>query len=190
MIRRGRYWRDGFVYIEPPTPVVPDEVRIAALRRLLVVNFWTRVDKRGPDECWHWTGGLNHAGYGRIEMKCHRLGIREQYLAHVLSYELQVGEVPGDLELCHSCDNPPCVNPAHLSPGTHLKNMQDCKERRRNFRPIGELSGRAKLTADKVVEIRRLAASGMSDPELGRAFNVHPQSIWCVRHRKSWAHVP
>lgn len=190
MVRRGRYWRDGFVYVEPPMPVVPDEVRIAALRQLLVANFWMRVNKLDPDDCWLWTGGRNHNGYGRIEMKCRALGIREQYLAHVLSYELQVGEIPDGLELCHDCDNPPCVNPKHLKPGTHLKNMQDSKARGRNFRPVGERSGRSKLTAEKVVEIRRLAATGMSDPALGRMFGVHAQSIWCIRHRKSWAHIP
>jgi hypothetical protein len=69
--------------------------------------------------CWRWKAGKNKDGYGLI-------GLRKQVLyAHRVSYELYVGPIPEGLHLLHLCDNPSCVNPAHLRPGTQLDNVKD-----------------------------------------------------------------
>ena len=79
-----------------------------------------------PSGCWHYTGSKDSSGYGRISVGKHRLG------AHKVAYLLLVGDYDQSLELMHSCDNPICVNPAHLSPATHADNIQDCVDKGRH----------------------------------------------------------
>jgi hypothetical protein len=73
------------------------------------------------DECWPWLGSRTVNGYGR-------LGNR---YAHRLVYEQEVGPIPDGLNVLHSCDNPPCVNPRHLRVGTQADNARDALERGR-----------------------------------------------------------
>lgn len=93
-------------------------------------RFWSKVDKRGPDECWPWIGGGNKLGYGIFayrengETKSPPAG--RWLLGYLRGRPLERSE-----EACHRCDNPPCVNPAHLYIGTHKQNMRDMGDRRR-----------------------------------------------------------
>lgn len=84
-------------------------------RRLTVDDFWARANRKGPEECWVWTGPTTDKGYGKFK----------NTTAYRYSYELLVGPVPDRLHVLHRCDNPPCVNPAHLFVGTHQDNMRD-----------------------------------------------------------------
>jgi len=78
-----------------------------------------------PDDCWEWGGSPGQDGYGVVSWG------GSQYRAHRVSYELHVGPVPEGLVVRHACDNPPCVNPAHLLPGTQADNVRDMYERGR-----------------------------------------------------------
>ena len=89
--------------------------------------FWAKVDRRTPDECWPWTGKVNENGYGGTSFGGRHV------LAHRLAYTLAVGPIPEGLGLMHSCDNPPCCNPAHLKPGTCMENVRDCIQKGRKF---------------------------------------------------------
>jgi HNH endonuclease len=80
--------------------------------------------------CWEWRGSRNENGYGIVNVR--RQGA-ENARAHRVVYELAVGPIPEGLVLRHSCDNPPCVNPEHLTPGTHADNSQDMVERGRHW---------------------------------------------------------
>lgn len=94
-----------------------------------VTRFWSKVDKtpgRGPwNDCWLWTAALNHkhTGYGRFTTR--RDGRKYQHAAHKLSYLLAGKEIPGGLNVLHSCDVKNCVNPEHLSVGSHAVNTAD-----------------------------------------------------------------
>lgn len=94
--------------------------------KTLSERFWARVVK--GDGCWVWTGARNAQGYGRMTAGSRGAG----YLrAHRVSWELANGPVPKGLWVLHRCDNPPCVNPAHLWLGTRLDNMRDCSAKGR-----------------------------------------------------------
>jgi hypothetical protein len=107
---------------------------------------------------------------------------------HRLSYELHFGEIPGGLYVMHSCDNRACVNPAHLSLGTHEDNMRDMTEKGR--KPLGSRSSSAKLTEDQVSEIRRRHGGGEVQRDLAREFGVGHTSIGRIVRGEGWKHVP
>lgn len=92
------------------------------------VKFWSRVDRRGDDECWTWQGSTFRGGYGRFHVRK-----KEVMQAHRWSWQNAHGqEIPEGMFVLHSCDNPPCVNPAHLRLGDHAENMRDRAQRKRS----------------------------------------------------------
>lgn len=96
-----------------------------------VAKFWALVEIGEPDACWEWMGGRNPKGYGVFRPKGKRFIASRAALAIKLG-----GEIPQGTLACHSCDNPPCCNPAHLWPGTNADNILDAssKGRLRNNR--------------------------------------------------------
>ena len=84
------------------------------------IRFWSKVDKTGS--CWVWTARCDKDGYGQFDGK----------QAHRTIYSWEIGEIPVGLLVCHSCDNPPCVNPSHLWLGTAKDNAQDRENKGRN----------------------------------------------------------
>lgn len=82
-------------------------------------------------ECWIWQGARNVLGYGTLTINC------RSFVAHRVAYAIHNGRDPGDLLVCHTCDNPPCVNPAHLWLGTAADNIEDMMSKGRH--PSGVL---------------------------------------------------
>ena len=83
-------------------------------------RFWSKVQKAGDDECWHWTGGTDQRGYGQIFLD------GRQHRASRVSWSLRYRvPFPDELHACHTCDNPNCVNPRHIWPGTASQNAKD-----------------------------------------------------------------
>ncbi len=146
-------------------------------------RFWAKVKK--TDSCWLWTGSLNKAGYGQFSVK---KGYKKQcpVLAHRFSWELTNGVILEDCCVCHHCDSPACVNPAHLFLGTQLDNVADMVAKGRTA--IGVKRNSAKLTEAQVIEVRHLAAT-MSMSAIGRIFGVHNTTIFSIVHRQTWQHI-
>lgn len=151
-----------------------------------IARFWKYVDRRGPNECWEWFGA-RVKGYGQLKLG----NSRRKRGAHVIAYETHKGPAEG-LFVCHTCDNPPCCNPAHLWLGTNTENQRDSVDKGR--RPIvdrsGEKNARAVLTEENVIAIRRLIASGHYNTEIARTFGVTHSMISTIRLGKSWKHLP
>lgn len=139
-------------------------------------KFWLNVEKE--DGCWPWTGSTDKDGYGILEYE------GKFFRANVFSLKLDGRPVPQGQYACHTCDNPPCVRPDHLYPGTPTQNMADALARGRL--QIGERHYAAKLTEASVVEIRN---SHETDKTLAERYGVSDSLIYLVRARKCWKHV-
>ena len=153
-------------------------------------RFWARVDKSG--EYWNWTGCSNTTGgygifwFNGTDRRAHRYSY---IIHHPLTIVLL--EHP-DICVCHKCDNPRCVNPAHLFLGTMADNMMDKTAKGRNNSPKqkGEKNGNSKLTEDDVREIRkRYAEGGITQQQLGLEYGLHNSKISSIINRKSWKHI-
>lgn len=159
--------------------------RKLGFRTPLAERFWPKVDKRGPDECWPWLSTMV-GGYGQIWDGEKRIG------AHRASLIID-GRDPGNLDALHSCDNPICVNPAHLRPGTEKENAQDSiasgtfVQRHPGF---GEANCNSVLTEDEVRQIRMGYKQGASQNGLARSFGVSRATIQKCISRETWKQIP
>jgi hypothetical protein len=140
-------------------------------------RFFRQVSK--SDGCWHWTGLVDKDGYGLMPYK------RKMWRANVASLAIDGRPTSPGQYACHTCDNPPCVNPAHLYPGTPTQNMDDARRRGRIC--AGENRPQSKLTAGQVQIIRQ---STLTVVALGKAFGVSHSNISMIRSRRTWKHVP
>lgn len=146
----------------------------------IVDRFMSKVEK--TEGCWNWTGALTRGyGYFSLNGKAQR--------AHRVAYSLFVGPLAEDAVVRHTCDNPRCVNPAHLVVGSQADNMTDKVMRGRQSRLVGSTSGRAKLTEDIVKTIRLVHANGINGVEISRATGIPVGTIYAVVKRRSWRHV-
>lgn len=152
-------------------------------------RFWAKVEK--TDSCWLWQGAVDRKGYGAIGSGGKR---GRTFAAHRLSWQIHFGLPPLTLEVCHHCDNPPCVNPTHLFLGTHKDNMSDAQRKGRMTGPRmatrGEANGAAKLTTAQVQYIRHLYTLGVASyVKLARQFQFSPSGIRHIIKRHTWKDI-
>jgi hypothetical protein len=129
--------------------------------------------------CWIWTGHKIKGGYGQI-------GYGGE-LVHRFSYTRFKGKIPEGMCVCHSCDNPACVNPEHLWLGTTQENNQDKIDKGRQIR--GEKIGTSKLKEFQIKEIIEKLSNGEKIIKIANDYNVSKGSILHIKNKRSWTHI-
>lgn len=142
-------------------------------------EFWARTKDAG--DCIEWVGARSSDGYGCVKWDGRVRG------THRVAYQLAVGNIPHGLCVCHSCDNPACVNPDHLFLGSHKDNMAD--RNRKGRASGGRTKSMAKLTPAIASEIRRMCAAGMLQKDCAALFGIHKGTVNDLVLRKTWADV-
>jgi len=146
-------------------------------------RFWSYVDKKSPDDCWDWIGGLRN-GYGAFSYGSGR--VKRKLYSHRFMWQIMFGH-PKEKKVLHKCDRPSCVNPAHLFLGTMKDNTQDAMRKGR-FNTRGENNGDSVLTEDNVREIRRILSTNcLPQRIIAQKFGVSQNTISDIKIGRSWA---
>lgn len=163
-------------------------------------RFWKKVEiTANPDKCWNWTAshlmGEGKQPYGKISFN------KIFYFAHRISYLMHYKEDPREMCVLHKCDNPRCVNPAHLFLGTNDDNVQDKKSkgRHRGFKmkpksyegtARGVNHGMSKLNNQNVIQIKEeYCKGGITYQQLGSKYGVSKKTILNIINNRTWKHV-
>ena len=150
-------------------------------KRPLVERFWEKVDKRGPDDCWPWTGATRTDGYGVLGRGGRGAGLEA---VHRVSWTLHKGPIPKRKCVLHRCDHKPCCNPRHLWLGTKRANSADMVAKGRSRQ--GTKHHACRLTVAKVRAIRK-------DPrvqtQIAAAYGISQAEVSMIKTRKHWDHV-
>ena len=163
---------------------------IVYTRKSFKDRFWAKVKK--TDSCWLWIGSKSGKGYGNIFVEKIK-GVSKQIKAHRASWIIHNGKIADGLFVCHKCDVPLCVNPAHLFLGNNKDNMMDCFKKGRSvvsskrIFPVGSEHPLSKLTWDSVSFIRknyRPVVYGMK--KIADKLGVSKKAVLCVLKNKSW----
>lgn len=161
-------------------------------------RFWKKVNRLPGNGCWEWTG-CKRDGYGLFKLNGRLISATE------FSYTEKFGSFDRSLDLCHKCDNPPCVRPSHLFPGAEVDNIRDSLKKGRwptgkNHRfhidkaliphARGEDQGSSKLTKQQVVEMRfSYDRGGISQKALGERYGVSQVLVGKIVNLKLWKHI-
>ncbi len=150
----------------------------------VIANFQAKVDRKSTLPCWMWNSTLNNKGYGVFSFYAD--GQRQTMLAHRVACMLNQGTLPKGAHVCHTCDTPSCVNPAHLFIGNNSVNMLDALAKGRS-RPGGRVP---LLQPHQVKEIRVLGRTGAyTAVQIAAMYGVRPHVITKVLNRTTWGHV-
>lgn len=165
-----------------------------------IARFAQRVTRK--ESCWEWDGCKlkGKFPYGRFNIN------GRLFLTHRVAFLIHHGVDPVGKMVCHRCDNPACVNPAHLFLGTAKENALDCAKKGRSNKPSGEAHYYAKhpdetmkgeknpsavLAESDIPNIRTEYASGSTSlKKLAQKYGVAFSTIAFVIHRKTWSHIP
>lgn len=166
-----------------------------------IERFLRKVSIADSGHCWEWSAGTNEHrdGYGQFHVM-EKNGERRALRAHRVMHFLVTREWPPIVQ--HKCDNPRCVNPAHLESGDYVSNADDMKKKGRSAsgdkngmrkhpeRHVrGEMSWNSKLTDSDVREIRRLRSIGVQEKVVAARFQIHRNHVGEIFRRKLWSHV-
>ena len=149
----------------------------------MIDRFEAKFKRGAANECWPWIAYRNKAGYGRFRLN------GEQRFAHRVA-AWRAGIINNESEnivVRHKCDNPRCVNPAHLEAGTQADNVKDRVARGRSQR--GESHAKAKLTEKKVRQIKEMLRAKIQHKYIAAIYGVTVQAVSGIKTERIWRHV-
>lgn len=144
-------------------------------------RFWSKVEK--TQGCWLWHGCSGERGHGTFAVNRKAIPASRFALEEALGYP-----PPEGTEVCHRCDNPPCVNPRHLYYGTRQQNVDDAWARGRM--PVGSERPAAKLHEEQVIVLRERYAAGADARELAAEYGIAIPTLRHIVLGLKWKHVP
>lgn len=155
-----------------------------------VARFYSKIDTSG--DCHVWVATPDKDGYGTIKIA------RSSYRAHRIAYKLSANIDPGDLMVCHTCDNPPCVRPEHLFLGTGFDNQRDKWNKGRQNEAFnlpenkarGSRVNTSKLSEGQAQTVIERLKIGDRQYLIAKDLNVTRSSIWNIAHGYHWKHLP
>ena len=148
------------------------------MEKTVAERFLEKVGPVTDAGCREWLSTKSKAGYGQFKHKGKHLK------AHRVSYEFYKGEILFGLVVMHSCDNPTCVNPEHLSLGTPRDNTLDSVKKGR--KPKGEKHVSARLTEERVAWIRAALAEGLPQSKVAEAVGISQSQVSRIYLNKTW----
>lgn len=141
---------------------------------IVLFDLLTQIRTAGRNECWPWVGTIHKDGHGSYD------GLP----AHRMVYQALYGPLTDEVVVRHTCDNPPCCNPAHLITGSHADNVADRVARDRSAK--GQQNGRAKLTEEQA---KAILLSPHAHAYAAMQFNVTRDTVKKIRQGKLWKHL-
>lgn len=176
-----RFVRDGDQFDKSPIVDI----------KCIISRFKAKIGPINDNGCMEWLGWKKR-GYGRFNID------EKVVYAHRFSYEHYIGPIPKGRCVCHTCDNPSCVNPKHLWVGTNEENQQDMRDKGRASYKKGVDPGismrgsnhiYAKLDEEKVKDIKIKLSRGIKGTVIAREYNVVAQTIYEIKNGKNWKHI-
>lgn len=146
-------------------------------------NFWSKVLRGGPDECWPWQGSQNNTGYGTVGWGGHTFTAHRvaAWLEGLVAHPAAPADRKAGGFVLHQCDNRLCCNPNHMRIGTYAENQAEAYARRRRAQPKGEAHAGAKFTNEQAEAIRhRYTAGGITQDALAAEYGVSQVAISLV----------
>ena len=132
-------------------------------------RFWSKVEIKDTSSCWPWKASFGYRDYGKFKF------LNTYVSAHRIAYLVTKGDVPQNLIVLHTCDNPSCCNPEHLGLGTIAENNWDRATKGRN----GNCGNMKKLKDEDILVAKKLREAKISYTKIGSIFQV---SKYCARH--------
>lgn len=137
--------------------------------------------KRAGNGCLEWQGALDEKGYGVVRIR------GRNYRASRVAWHLTEGPIPGHLTVCHTCDNPRCIEPTHLWLGTNKDNNDDKIAKGRHKVLRGEQHAHASLTDAEAVAIRKDPAPYA---DIAKRYGITTSSVSRIKCGHTWSHIP
>ena len=152
----------------------------------VLTRFWSYVQKGPDNSCWPWLGAKTTKGYGLFTTG--PVIRRKHQVVTRVAFKIAYGPFDERLNICHTCDNPSCVNPRHLFVGTSQDNHDDCVAKGRSLK--GERHPMRKLTESDVLKIRDLRSSSrLSFGRLAEQFGISRTTAHRVCAKIIWGHI-
>ncbi|HBD95461.1 MAG TPA: hypothetical protein DC057_14930 [Spirochaetia bacterium] len=164
--------------------VVPKKINIRYDENEIKKILYDRIFINNND-CWEWQGTTKNK-YGELDYK------GKKFKAHRLSYMLKNNNfhISSKIKICHTCDNPKCINPNHLFAGTQRDNIYDMENKNRSVHLKGSQNGNSKVTERQVVEIRnKYSTNKFSQRELGEKYGLSSSMVGEIIRGNFWKHI-